>query len=159
MTDTPAAFKVPPVEKSVTVACAPARAFAAFTAEIGQWWPLATHSVGQAQARKVVIEPAIGGRVYEICANGAEHDWGRVLQWTPPQVFAMSWHPGRAADTQQVLEVRFSAEGSGTRVALVHRGWEILGAEAQARRDNYEGGWTRILSGDFATYLRNAGRG
>lgn len=158
MTDSIARFHVPPVEKSVTVACAPARAFAAFTGEIAQWWPLATHSVGQAQARKVVIEPAIGGRVYEVCADGAEHEWGRVLQWMPPLQFAMSWHPGRAADTQQVLEVRFSAEGSATRVALVHRGWEILGADAQARRDNYEGGWTRILTEDFARHLRSATR-
>lgn len=151
-----AAFQVPPVKKSVLLPCVPARAFEAFTAEIAQWWPLATHSVGQAKALRVTIEPRVGGRVYEICADGAEHDWGRVLEWIPPQLVAMTWHPGRAASTQQVLEVRFAAEGELTRVSLTHRGWEILGADARMTRDNYEAGWTRILARDFVPYLGGA---
>lgn len=156
MAESVAAFPVPPVEKSVLVPCAPSRAFAAFTGEIAQWWPLATHSVGQAQARRVTIEPRVGGRVYETAADGGEHDWGRVLEWSPPRLFAMTWHPGRDASTQQVLEVSFAAEGEATRVSLIHRGWEKLGADARAKRDAYEGGWAQILSGDFAPYLGGA---
>ena len=37
---------LPPLVKSVVVAAAQERAFELFTAEIGQWWPLLTHSVG-----------------------------------------------------------------------------------------------------------------
>lgn len=157
MTEPIAAFQVPPVEKSVLLPCAPARAFEAFTAEIAQWWPLATHSIGQEKARGVQIEPRVGGRVYETGADGAEHEWGRVLEWSPPHRLTMTWHPGRMAETHQLLELTFTAEGAGTRLSLVHRGWERLGAKAQATRDNYQSGWTQILSQHLARYLASPG--
>jgi uncharacterized protein YndB with AHSA1/START domain len=135
------------------VPCTPERAFHAFTAEIGQWWPIRTHSVGQVKARSVIIEPRVGGRVFETDADGGEHDWGRILEWTPPHRFAMTWHPGRAPETHQVLELSFAAEAQATRVTLVHRGWEVLGAEAAAKRDDYAGGWQAILTRDFAAYM------
>lgn len=153
MADTLAAFKVPPVEKSVVVPCAPQRAFQAFTAEIAQWWPIKTHSVGQAKAKSIAIEPRTGGRVFETDDDGSQHDWGRILEWAPPHRFAMTWHPGRAAETHQVLELHFAPEATATRVTLIHRGWEVLGKDAQAKRDDYAGGWEAILTKNFAAYL------
>jgi len=153
-----AAFKVPPVEKSVLVPCAPVRAFQAFTAEIAEWWPIKTHSVAQAKAKSVRIEPAVGGRVVETAEDGSECEWGRVLTWSPPHGFSMSWHPGRTAETHQVLELSFIAEAGATRVRLVHRGWEILGEKAQAARDDYAGGWEKIITIDFARYFERAAR-
>jgi hypothetical protein len=85
-----ASFAVPPVEKSVLVPCDPARAFQAFTAEIAEWWPIKTHSVNQAKAKNVRIEPAIGGRIVETAADGSECEWGRVLTWSPPAGFSMT---------------------------------------------------------------------
>ena len=147
-----ARFTVPPVEKSVLVRCAPARAFVAFTAEIAQWWPMQTHSVAQAQARSVAIEPRIGGRIYEVAADGTESEWGRVLSWSPPAGFSMTWHPGRAANPHTIVEISFTPEGDGTRVRLVHRGWEALGANAQAARDSYDGGWETVFVRDYGAY-------
>ncbi len=148
-----APFTVPPVEKTVLVACTPARAFQAFTAEIAQWWPIKTHSVGQAKARSVRIEPNVGGRIYETSADGGTSEWGRVLTWSPPAGFSMTWHPGRPANPHTVLEITFMAEGDATRVRLVHRGWEALGKDAQAKRDDYAGGWDKIIARDFAGHL------
>jgi uncharacterized protein YndB with AHSA1/START domain len=145
-------FVVPPVETSVLVRCDPVRAFAAFTAEIAQWWPMQTHSVAQAQVRSVAIEPRVGGRVYETAADGMESDWGRVLTWSPPDGFSMTWHPGRPADPHTIVTLSFAAEGGATRVRLVHRGWEALGARAEIARESYEGGWQTVLVRDFGTY-------
>jgi uncharacterized protein YndB with AHSA1/START domain len=149
-----ASFAVPPVEKSLLVRCDPARAFHAFTAEIGQWWPLRTHSVAQANARSVTIEPRVGGRIYETAEDGSTHDWGRVLAWSPPHGFSMTWHPGRAADPHTVVELSFAAEGAATRVRLVHRGWEALGQDGQAARDSYNSGWDKVLGHAFSGYLQ-----
>lgn len=151
-----AAFSVPPVEKSVLVPCDPARAFAAFTVEIAQWWPIRTHSVGQERARSLRIEPAVGGRVYETMDDGRTCDWGRVLTWSPPAGFSMTWHPGRPADPHTVLELSFAAEGDATRVRLVHRGWEALGKDAQAKRDDYNGGWYQVFGRSFAAHFGRA---
>jgi hypothetical protein len=151
-----ASFTVPPIEKSVLVRCDPARAFQTFTAEIGQWWPLQMFSVTQAKARSAVLEPKVGGRVYETAEDGSTHDWGRVLSWSPPTGFAMTWHPGRAADPHTVVELSFAAEGGATRVRLVHRGWEALGKDGQAMRDRYNGGWDKVLGQDFVGHLERA---
>jgi Activator of Hsp90 ATPase homolog 1-like protein len=151
-----AAFAVPPIEKSVLVPCNPARAFQAFTDEMTRWWPLQTHSVGQAKARSVLIEPIVGGRVYETTDDGGTSDWGRVLTWSPPTGFSMTWHPGRPPDAHTVLELSFAAEGAATRVRLVHRGWENLGKDAQAMRDSYDGGWDKVLGQGFGDYLKRS---
>ncbi|HWA51337.1 MAG TPA: SRPBCC family protein [Dongiaceae bacterium] len=157
MTDNVTTFQIPPVEKSILVPCAPDRAFRAFTAEIGQWWPLSTHSVAQGQARGVAIEPRIGGRVFETDAAGGESDWGRVLEWAPPHRLVMTWHPGRTAASEQTVEINFVAEGADTRVILRHHGWENLGIEAARARDLYNNGWDMVLAGrygDFCKQLR-----
>ena len=147
-----APFVVPRVEKSVLVRCDPARAFAAFTAEIAHWWPMQTHSVAEAQTRSVAIEPWVGGRIYETAANGTQSDWGRVVSWSPPHGFSMTWHPGRPADPHTVVELSFAAEGGATRVRLIHRGWESLGARAEAARTSYEGGWETVFVRGFGNY-------
>jgi uncharacterized protein YndB with AHSA1/START domain len=151
-----AAFQVPPVDKSVLVPCDPERAFRAFTAEIAEWWPIKTHSVGKAKARTVCIEPAVGGRIYETAGDGSTCDWGRILTWSPPSGFSMTWHPGRMPDTQQVVELSFIAEAGGTRVRLIHSGWEVLGKDAQAKRNDYNGGWEAVLVHRFGAHLQRA---
>ncbi len=151
-----ASFAVPPIEKSLVVRCDPARAFQAFTAEIGQWWPLQMFSVAQGKARTARIEPKAGGRIYETADDGSTHDWGRVLSWSPPSGFAMTWHPGRAADLHTVVELSFAAENGATRVRLVHRGWEALGQDGAASRENYNGGWDMVLGQAFAGHLARA---
>ena len=151
-----AGFAVPPIEKSIVVPCDPARAFQAFTAEIGQWWPLQMFSVAQGKARSATIEPKAGGRVYETAEDGSTHDWGRVLSWSPPSGFAMTWHPGRPADRHTVVELSFATEGSGTRVRLIHRGWEALGKDGATSRENYNGGWDMVLGQAFAGHLARA---
>lgn len=148
-----ASFVVPPVEKSVLVPCDPARAFRAFTDEIAQWWPIKTHSVGQAKARTVCVEPGVGGRVYETAEDGSTCDWGRILVWSPPTGFSMTWHPGRSPEMHQVAELSFLAEAGGTRVRLVHRGWELLGKDAKPACDSYNKGWETVFVQGFGGYL------
>ncbi len=42
--------------------------------------------------------------------------------------------------------MRFLAAGEGTtRVEIEHRGWEVLGAEAESWRDRNHGGWATLL--------------
>src|SRR5262245_11362198 len=149
MTDQVAPLKVPPVERSIVVACSPERAFQAFTAEIAKWWPVETHSVSQHSSTVARIEPGVDGRVYETEADGSEHEWGRILDWSSPHHFSTTWHPGRSSDTHQILELTFTAEQGRTRLRLVHRGFEVLGAEAKVKRDNYDAGWQKILEQNY----------
>jgi len=140
---------LPPLELSVAVPLAPEAAFRLFTVDMTTWWPLATHSVGQERARRVVVEPTVGGRVYEVDDDGSQHEWARVLAWEPASRFTMRWYPGRDAASGQEVELRFDAAGDGTRVVLLHRDWERLGERAAEARAGYSGGWKHVLGERF----------
>jgi uncharacterized protein YndB with AHSA1/START domain len=143
------------IRKSIVVNCSVERAFRVFTEEIGSWWPFAGgHSIFEQEAETAVVEGRVGGRVYERARNGDEGDWGTVTAWDPPRRFAMTWHPGRGEETAQELEVVFSADGEGTRVELVHTGWERLGARMDEAMAGYQVGWDRVLS----AYVAAAGK-
>ena len=132
------------VRKSLVVNCSPERAFEVFTREVGSWWPLQTYAIGE-DITEVVWEEHIGGRIFERHGDGSEGEWGRVVAWEPPARFVMSWYPGKDDSQATELEVRFTAEGDGTRVDLEHRGWEIFAEEAQETRNNYDSGWPTVL--------------
>jgi uncharacterized protein YndB with AHSA1/START domain len=137
---------IEPVHKTLVVGCSPDRAFEVFTREIGTWWPLGSHSIGGDKITEVVFEEHVGGRIFERHDGAGEGEWGRVLAWDPPGRFVMSWYPGHDPAEATELEVRFVAEGDGTRVDLEHRGWEILAGRAHEARTGYDAGWGDVLS-------------
>ena len=151
---------IEPVVKSVTVACTPEEAFRYFAADINMWWPVATQSVvAYASDFKdtpaaVILEPRVGGRIFERARSGEEHVWGTVLTWGPPSQVVFSFHPGRDEKEAQTVEIRFFPAPEGARVVLTHRGWEKLGAKAQKARDGYNQGWETVFVSAYREYTR-----
>lgn len=134
-----------PLRKSITVPATQSQAFRRFTTEISSWWPLKSHSVGQANAERVVFEEKLGGRIYEVIRGGKQSEWGMVTMWNPPERVAFTWYPGDSPDHSTELALSFHPEGNGTRVELVHTGWERLGALAKKARRGYPIGWAYVL--------------
>jgi Activator of Hsp90 ATPase homolog 1-like protein len=136
---------VEPVRRSVNVDRPVEDAFRVFTEEIGNWWPLGTHSKAAdrdgVEAETAVLEGRTGGRLYERVSDGTEADWGKITVWEPPHRVAFEWH---VTGTPTEVEVRFAPEGDGTRVELEHRGFDRL-ENGSARRDSYHGGWGSVL--------------
>jgi uncharacterized protein YndB with AHSA1/START domain len=140
---------IKPVVKTVTVRASSERAFEAFTANMGQWWPK-DHTIGAAPFEAVVMEPRVGGRWYERAADGAETNWGKVLAWEPPRRFLLAWQISAdwAYDPQLIteVEVTFEAKGDGTTaVTLEHRRLELFGERAQSMTDQFDGGWVGVM--------------
>jgi len=148
-------FAVPPVIKVVTVRCPPATAFKRFTEDLAAWWPLATHHIGD-DPQTCVIEGRVGGRLYERSGAGAECVWGQIEQWDPPRRLSFTWQVRLAAEHTQRIDVTFAPAAGGTRVELVHSGWEKLGEAAAARRDSYDQGWGRVFEQCYADYANAA---
>ena len=136
---------LPPVLKRIAVPCSCELAFELFTAGIANWWPLSTHSVGLDNAASCMIEPQVGGRIFEIGKDGAESEWGRVLIWEPPHRLTFTWHPGRGPDSAQTVEVTFAREGAGAMLTLEHRDWHRVGERAPKVRHSYDQGWEVVL--------------
>jgi uncharacterized protein YndB with AHSA1/START domain len=136
--------EISPLVKTVVVPVGVERAFEAFTAETSAWWPLFSHSVGEAAASEVRMEGAVGGRIVEYGADGELATWGTVSDWDPPTSVGFSWHPGGDPDEAGQVTVTFTATGDGTEVQLVHSGWERRGDGARARL-SYNTGWDYVL--------------
>lgn len=136
---------IEPLSLSFDVACSPEHAFATWTARIGSWWP-SDHTVSGERGLDVVLEPGIGGRIYERTRGGDEHEWGEVTVWEPPARLGYLWHLRRDRRDATEVEIRFVAlAAAATRVEIEHRGWESLGDGAEDWRDRNRGGWQTLL--------------
>ena len=136
---------VAPIEVGITVASDVGHAFRTFTEGIGSWWPAESHSIGEARVATVVLEPGVGGRLFERWDDGTEHDWGEVLEWDEPRRFVCTWQPNHERPAPTEVEVRFEAVEDGTLVTLEHRHWERLGSEAAESRRGYASGWGPLM--------------
>ena len=116
-----------------------------WTNRLATWWPK-DHSASGDPDTEVVLEPHVGGRIFERTSAGVEIDWGEVTAWEPPHRLSYRWHLGRSPAEATDVELRFvDLGGDRTRLEIVHTGWERLGAEGQQWRDANAGGWGAVL--------------
>ncbi|MDB5621337.1 SRPBCC domain-containing protein [Tardiphaga sp.] len=136
---------IDPIEISFEVECGVRHAFDTWTARIGAWWP-ADHTARGDREATVMLEPRLGGRIFERSSDGAEIDWGEITAWDPPAGFAYLWHLRSTREDATDVEIRFTAVGpDATRVEITHSGWDRLGAEGQTWHDRNNGGWATLL--------------
>jgi len=136
---------IEPLRFSFEVHCAAHHAFAVWTRDISTWWPV-SHSVSVERGLVVVLEPYVGGRIFERTPAGQEHEWGQITLWEPPREFAYLWHLRQDRADATEVHIQFHALGAETtRVEIEHRGWERLGARATELRNRNQVGWSGLL--------------
>jgi uncharacterized protein YndB with AHSA1/START domain len=120
------------ISSTVEVPLSPEQAFQLFTEGLGSWWPR-EFSWSQDALEEIGMTTAKGGFLYEIGPHGFRIDWGRVLEWEPPDRLVFSWQisPARVPEPDPAkaseVEVRFEPAGNGARVELTHRAFERHG--------------------------------
>ena len=135
---------IEPLVLELDLACPQAHAFATWTERFGQWWPT-SHTVSGSPSA-VVLEPHVGGRIYERTGDGTEIEWGEITAWEPPRRLAYLWHIRRDRADATDVEITFVDRGDGsTRLEIVHTGWERLGADGPRWRDANRQGWSGLL--------------
>ena len=112
---------------SVTVDTPIEHAFRVFTERFDEIKPR-EHNLLAVPIERTVLEPRVGGTVYDLGADGSICTWARVLAYEPPRRLVISWDisprwriesdPSRSSE----VEIRFVAESTDrTRVELEHR--------------------------------------
>ena len=139
------------VRKQAIINASQAEAFAIFTEDVGQWWPLATHHVGEGTPATAILEPVINGRWFECAIDAREYDWGTVLAIEPPSRLVIAWlatHINPRALQPTEVEILFVPQGSDMiRVELEHRHLERYGDWSTKMYSLLDGddGWDLIL--------------
>ena len=148
---------LPPVVKSLVVAQSVDAAFALYTRDFGKWWPATTHSQGQGKVAAVMMEPRLGGRLFERWQDGTEKLWGTIAVWEPPRRLVHTWHVSTDPEHASEVELRFEAlTATRTRVTLEHRQWERMSGErAKEIRGNYDNGWNVVFVERFGGHAGN----
>jgi uncharacterized protein YndB with AHSA1/START domain len=120
---------------ALRVKASPARAFEAFTAEIGAWWrPNPMFRFTPRDPGVLSFEPGEGGRLIETLPNGKVFEIGKVRAWDPPNRLTFGWRQATFAPDQATqVEIRFEAVGDETRVTVEHTGWDSVPAAHVAR--------------------------
>jgi len=146
---------------ALRVKASPARAFEAFTAEIGRWWqPNGLFAftprepgVLSFEGQERLIETRAGGQVFEI---------GRVTAWEPGERLAFGWRQAAfTPDMATHVEVAFEAVGDGeTRITVSHAGWDSVPREHVAKHGfpdavflQRHGEWWRVLMGRLREHV------
>jgi hypothetical protein len=107
------------VVRSIVVQAPLERAFSAFVEHFDRVKPR-EHNMLAVDIEETVLEPRVGGRIFDRGVDGSECQWARVLAFEPPD---------------------------RTRVALEHRNLDRHGPGWEAERDivDSEGGWPLYL--------------
>jgi uncharacterized protein YndB with AHSA1/START domain len=148
---------------ALRVNAAPARAFAAFTEEIGQWWrPNGLFQFTRKPGGVLSFEPGAEGRLVETYPDGTVFVVGQVRTWEPPHRLVVTWrHESFAPDQVTELHVRFDEAGGQTRITVEHFGWDRI-PQRHAARHAFPLGtfqlrfaeWWKVMLDDLGGRLR-----
>ena len=133
---------IQPLDVEFDVVAPVEHAFHMFVGRPLLWWPVA-HTISGAPAA-IVIEPHVGGRIFERGTTGEEFDWGEVLRWDPPHGVGFLWHLFFPRAEATHVEVSFKPTAAGTLVHLRQTGWERLGDQGETRRERTVQGWATV---------------
>ena len=141
---------LPPLRLSFEIKCPTEHAFEVWTTRLSSWWPKG-HSASGHPDTVVMLEPHLGGRIFERTPDGTEIDWGQITAWDPPHRLGYLWHIARDRRDATDVELTFVDLGdAGTRLDIVHSGWERLGDEGSSWRDANTNGWASMIPGFVA---------
>ena len=142
------------VQASIVIDAPAERAFDAFVHEMSSWWN-PDHHILEGQLAEMVVEPRVGGHIYDRGTDGSECHWARVLVFEPPHRVVFSWDIGPTWEVEtepentSEVEVRFVADGPHrTRVELEHRNLDRHGPGWQSVADGVgdDRGWPLYLA-------------
>jgi hypothetical protein len=125
------------VRAGTIVPTSPTDAFRLFTEEVDAWWrrgPRFRFRPGRDGEMR--FEGGAGGRLVEVfdAAAGDVYEVGRILVWDPPAHLAFEFRPRAfGPDETTRVDVRFEPAAGGTRVSVVHAGFEALAPDHPVR--------------------------
>jgi uncharacterized protein YndB with AHSA1/START domain len=136
---------IPPLRMTFDVECDQRHAFEVWTTRIDMWWP-ADHTATGEDGLRIVLEPRVGGRIFQRDSVGVEIDWGEITAFEPPHRLAYLWHLRADRADATDVEIQFVPIDAGrTRIEIEHRGWERLGDGGTAWRERNHQGWSTLL--------------
>jgi DNA-binding transcriptional ArsR family regulator len=141
------------VEMEVEIAAPPKRVWTALVGEMGTWWPRSFYAGKDTKA--FVLEPRVGGRMYEDWGDGAGLLWFTVVSLDPPRALELSGHlfPAYGGPATSLVRIELSEGRGKTRLRLTDAIHGHLAADTDAKLDS---GWKELFAKTFKEYVEGA---
>lgn len=128
--------------REIALRCSRDHAFTVFTQRIDLWWPK-THRKDSSAV--LVLEGALGGRLFERSNDGSEWTIGQITDWVLGQKLVFDWFPGSPA-APTCVSVRFEAAGEDARILIEHSAVSRAALDVWPERVAlFARGWDTIL--------------
>ncbi len=124
------------VQVSLEVRVDPDTAFRVFTEDVNSWWKQGARYRFVAPYRGAMkFLPGVGGKLVHVHAESKEEFVvGEVSVWEPGSRLVFGWRlPNFEPSQLTEVEVTFESCSVGTRITVIHRGWDQLAADHPAR--------------------------
>lgn len=121
----------------------------AMTKEINKWWPGSFYSSEATKA--FVMEPHVGGRVFEDWGNGAGGEWGRLIVFQPHEklIWAGNHFGGSGKNWGNFfVTIQLKDHGKGVMLEFEDSGFGMLDA---GMKSSLESGWKEL----YGTHLKD----
>jgi hypothetical protein len=130
--------------------------FGIFTSGLSRWWP-ASLVIGKPPRKRVLLEPRLGGRWFEISQDETRTVVARIIVWEPPDRAVFLWQVNSNLqadkDVKSQVDVRFEMN-EGTLVELTHD-FDLMSVDTGAKlREAFQNLWPPLL-GRFATRVES----
>jgi DNA-binding transcriptional ArsR family regulator/uncharacterized protein YndB with AHSA1/START domain len=152
-----AAFRTLDIKLEVEIAAPPDKVWSSLTGGVGDWWPKQFY-VGTAPKR-FLIEPKVGGRVFEDWGGGEGVLFATVVIWEEGRTLSwagdMSAEFGGPARSVTSFRLKPAAGGKHTVVAFRDTPFGLLSDDAMAQLEH---GWRWLLNDCLKPFLESGKR-
>jgi uncharacterized protein YndB with AHSA1/START domain len=131
------------VELELTIEAPRERVWTALVQEMGAWWRKDFYCAG---GKRFVMEPFVGGRVYEDAGDGNGLHWYTVTVLSAPRLLALSGQlaPPWGGPAVSFVRIELEAAGERTRLRLSD---SLFGVVDEGSHASISEGW-RLLIGE-----------
>ena len=138
------------IEMEIGIAAPRQRVWKALVGEIGAWWPRDFYAGKDPKA--FILEPRVGGRMYEDWGEGAGLLWFTVVGIEPPAVLELAGHlfPAYGGPATSLVRLALSDSKGGT---VLHLSDAIHGALREDTDHKLDTGWRQIFENAFKKHV------
>jgi DNA-binding transcriptional ArsR family regulator/uncharacterized protein YndB with AHSA1/START domain len=141
------------VALDVSIGAPPERVWKALVEETSAWWPRDFYAIPE--SRRFVIEPRVGGRMYEESASGAGCLWATVIVLEPGRILELQGYltPAFGGPAVTIYRLELVPDGRNT---LFKVSDSVFGAVSGRTAASLESGWRSLFDGGLRRHAEES---
>lgn len=145
------------VELEIRIEAPPERVWRALVEETGRWWPRDFYA---GPGESFVLEPRLGGRMYEDWGNGAGATWYTVTEIQPAKSLGLSGTMPAAfgGPALSLLRLVLRPEGPNGKATVLELTDSEFRLATESARASLDEGWRLLFEQAFKRYVEGGER-